>query len=100
MKPRALVVLCAAALSLGRLLELYVDWLWFAELGCRPVFATTLACKLVAGACGGLAVFALLYGNWCLACAGEFGASFLGELRNKILRFMPWACLAVAAAEK
>ncbi|MDD5657378.1 MAG: UPF0182 family protein, partial [Elusimicrobia bacterium] len=92
-----LAVLCAAALSLGRLLELYVDWLWFAELGCRRVFLTTLAWESAAGTCGGLAVFALLYGNWRLARPGEAGAPPTGDLPDKIRKFMPWTCLAVAA---
>ncbi len=48
----------------GRLIDAYVDWLWFGELGYRSVFTTQLFTKvivfLIAGVLMGVVVFAAL----------------------------------------
>jgi uncharacterized protein len=87
-----LVVLVFVALSLvGRLLGLYVDWLWFGEIGLRPVFWTGIWSRLVLGLAAGVLFFVILWVNLELArrLAPTYQASADGDViepKNEVLR--------------
>jgi len=49
------------------LARLYVDWLWFGEVGLRTVFWKRLAIGIVAGPVFAAAFFAVVYGNLLIA---------------------------------
>jgi uncharacterized membrane protein (UPF0182 family) len=51
----------------GPLVNTYVDWLWFGELGYRSVFSTVLVTKLVVFLVGGLVIGAVVFGALALA---------------------------------
>src|SRR2546423_1877233 len=57
-RTRILLIAAAAVLVLllagSRLVEFYVDWLWFGEVGFRSVFTTVLLTRLVQFVLGGL----------------------------------------------
>ena len=65
------LILIAAAilvlLSLGRVVYLYTDWLWFKEVGFTSVFWVSIWAKVIVAAVSGLLFFALLYGNILIA---------------------------------
>lgn len=50
-----------------RLIDAYVDWLWFGELGYRSVFTTVLVTRLVVFLAAGLLVGAIVFGGLALA---------------------------------
>ncbi|MEO6794239.1 MAG: UPF0182 family protein [Mycobacterium sp.] len=50
-----------------RLIDGYVDWLWFGELGYRSVFVTTLLTRLVAFLVVGLAVGGIVFAGLAMA---------------------------------
>jgi uncharacterized membrane protein (UPF0182 family) len=54
-------------LSLANSLALYVDWLWFGEVGYRPVFVTLLSSQLIVGGAFGVIFFAVFFANVILA---------------------------------
>ncbi len=60
----ALVVLLIVALSL---INVYTDWLWFGEVGFRPVFSKILRTRLILFLLFGLLMGAVLVGNVMLA---------------------------------
>jgi uncharacterized membrane protein (UPF0182 family) len=61
-------VVALVALIIGsRLVDVYVDWLWFAEVGFRPVFSTVLLTRLVQFVVVGLVVGGLLALNIVIA---------------------------------
>ncbi len=63
---RSLLILLALFLALvfsGDLLRLYIDSLWFREVGFLPVFAKILFSRIGLGAAQGLVFFAALYPN-------------------------------------
>ncbi|MBS4729109.1 UPF0182 family protein [Mycobacterium sp. SM1] len=70
-RSRILVVIALAVLALllagPRLIDGYVDWLWFGELGYRPVFITVLVTRLVVFLVAGLAVGGIVFGGLALA---------------------------------
>ncbi len=76
----AIVVLVLAFGS--RLLGLYVDWLWFGEVGFREVFWTGLWARLVLGAVAFVAFFAVVWANVEIArrLAPDFRADVDGTL--------------------
>ena len=51
----------------SRLIDTYVDWLWFGEVGFRSVFATVLVTRLVQGVVVGLVIGGLLALNMTIA---------------------------------
>jgi len=51
----------------GQTLNLYIDWLWFGEVGQREVFLTILGSKLKVGFIIGLASFLVIYLNLLVA---------------------------------
>ncbi len=55
------------ALSFANSLALYVDWLWFGEVGYRPVFVTLLSSQLLVGGAFGVIFFAVFFSNVILA---------------------------------
>ncbi len=50
-----------------RLVDAYVDWLWFGELGYRSVFTTQLLTRLVVGVVAGVVMAAIVFGALALA---------------------------------
>lgn len=50
-----------------RLIDTYVDWLWFGELGYRSVFSTVLVTRLVVFLVAGLLVGAIVFAGLALA---------------------------------
>ena len=52
---------------------LYVDWLWFAEVGYTQVFTTSLTYKFMLGLMAGLFVAAFLYLNVKIAAVMPSG---------------------------
>lgn len=50
-----------------RLIDTYVDWLWFGELGYRSVFTTVLVTRLVVFLVAGLVVGAIVFAGLALA---------------------------------
>ncbi|TGD84199.1 UPF0182 family protein [Mycolicibacterium sp. CH28] len=50
-----------------RLIDAYVDWLWFGELGYRSVFSTVLVTRLVVFLAAGLVVGSIVFAGLALA---------------------------------
>jgi uncharacterized membrane protein (UPF0182 family) len=66
-------------ISVGQLISLYVDWLWFEEVGYTQVFTTSLLFKTVLALLGG-GIFALLiYVNVRIAAHSVRGTRFLDQ---------------------
>lgn len=60
----AVIVLVVVLLAMaGRLLGLYIDWLWFGEVGFRSVFWTTLWSRLLLGLAAGALFFIIVAVN-------------------------------------
>jgi uncharacterized protein len=104
-----IVVAVIVALSLsGRVLGLYVDWLWFGEVGFRSVFWTRLWWHVLVGAAAFAAFFAIVYPNVELArrLAPSYRVTSSGDLleprSDRVKRWVGWggliACLLVALA--
>ena len=64
-----LIALGVIALLLAgpRLVDAYVDWLWFGELGYRSVFTTVLVTRIVVFFVAGLLVGGIVFGGLALA---------------------------------
>jgi hypothetical protein len=58
-----LVLLLLLFLSLGNSLALYVDWLWFIEVGYQSVFTTLLTTQLLVGGAFGGVFFLVFFAN-------------------------------------
>src|SRR5688572_18139526 len=64
----ALGALLVLLLLLGpRLIDAYVDWLWFGELGYRSVFTTVLVTRLVVFLIAGVLVGVIVFAGLALA---------------------------------
>ena len=50
-----------------RLIDTYVDWLWFGELGYRSVFTTQLVTRLIVGVVAGVLMGAIVFAALALA---------------------------------
>ncbi len=57
------ILLFVALLTSGNLIRLYIDWLWFNEIGQTSVFLIGLTTQFKLGIGFGLAFFAILYAN-------------------------------------
>ena len=68
---RILMIVAAVLLALllvgPRFIELYVDWLWFGELGFRSVFTTVIVTRLVVFLVAALLVGLIVFGALALA---------------------------------
>jgi uncharacterized membrane protein (UPF0182 family) len=73
----------AALLSFRQVIGIYVDWLWFDELGYTQVFTASLTYKFMLGLVAGLFVAAFLYLNLKLAAKLPTGFRF-SEAENLI----------------
>jgi uncharacterized membrane protein (UPF0182 family) len=74
-----LFVIFLVLISLRQLISLYVDWLWFEEVGYTQVFTTSLFFKTVLAVLGG-SIFALLfYANVRIAARLVRGIRFLDQ---------------------
>lgn len=103
----ALIValLIGVGLSFGRLLDVYVEWLWFSGLGYGSVFGTALKAKLVSGLAGTTAAFAVLAGNYLFAkrladpsgAGGDPTPFHPGDATiEKVHKIAPWGLLALS----
>ncbi|MCP2623204.1 UPF0182 family protein [Mycolicibacterium smegmatis] len=64
----AFALVAVLLLLLGpRLIDTYVDWLWFGELGYRSVFTTVLATRLIVFVVVALAIGAIVFAGLALA---------------------------------
>ncbi|MGV0791569.1 UPF0182 family protein [Mycolicibacterium sp. XJ1819] len=63
----AAVVVVVLLLIGPRLIDAYVDWLWFGELGYRSVFTTVLLTRLVVFAVAAVVIAAIVYAGLALA---------------------------------
>jgi uncharacterized protein len=63
----ALIVLVVVLLFGSRLLQLYVDWLWFGELGQQVVLRGIWGAQILLGLVAAVVMFAVLYVNIWLA---------------------------------
>ncbi len=61
------VLLVALLLSFANSLALYVDWLWFGEVGYQSVFVTLLSSQVLVGVAFGAAFFLVFFLNVFLA---------------------------------
>ena len=61
------VVFVLLLLSLGNSLALYVDWLWFGEVGYQSVFTTLLSSQVLVGGAFGAVFFLVFFANVYLA---------------------------------
>ncbi|OBA80223.1 hypothetical protein A9W99_19330 [Mycobacterium sp. 1164966.3] len=70
-RSRILIVIAFGVIVLllagPRLIDAYVDWLWFGELGYRSVFTTVLVTRLVVFLVAGLLVGGIVFGGLALA---------------------------------
>lgn len=63
-----IALLIVGLLMVGpRLVDAYVDWLWFGELGFRSVFSTVLLTRLVVFLAAGVFIGAVVFGGMALA---------------------------------
>ena len=70
-RSRILIVIAVAIVLLllvgPRLIDTYVDWLWFGELGYRSVFTTVLVTRLVLFVVGAVLIGAIVFAGLALA---------------------------------
>ena len=71
-----LLVLLFLVLSFRQGIALYVDWLWFQEVGYTQLFTTSLWYKLILGILSGGLLSALLYFNLKIAAVAPTGFHF------------------------
>jgi uncharacterized membrane protein (UPF0182 family) len=66
-------------ISIRQLISLYVDWLWFSEVGYTQVFTVSLFYKFSFGLFGGGLFFALIYINLKFAAKALSGSHFVRD---------------------
>jgi uncharacterized membrane protein (UPF0182 family) len=74
-----LFVIFLVLISLRQLISLYVDWLWFEEVGYTQVFTTSLFFKTVLAVLGGSIFALLIYANVRIAARLVRGIRFLDQ---------------------
>ncbi len=69
LRPRTLILLAAGLLLVGgsSLIRLYIDWLWFGEVGYQQIFVRTFSARALLGGAVFLFAFAVLLANVRLA---------------------------------
>ena len=77
-------LILALLLSTANSLALYVDWLWFAEVGYQQVFLTLLSTQVMVGAAFGLTFFLVLFSNLVIAGSHE-PARYWGTMDSLLL---------------
>jgi uncharacterized membrane protein (UPF0182 family) len=73
----ALFILLLVIISFRQAIALYVDWLWFDEVGYAQVFTRTLSYKFILALLAGAFLFALIYINVRAAAKPPRGVRFL-----------------------
>jgi hypothetical protein len=74
-----LFVIFLALISIRQLISLYVDWLWFQEVGYTQVFTTSLLAKTVLALSGGALFALLIYVNIKIAARLIRGMRFVEQ---------------------
>ena len=74
-----LFVVFLVLISLRQLISLYVDWLWFEEVGYTQVFTISLFSKTVLAVLGGSIFALLIYANVRIAARSVRGIRFLDQ---------------------
>ncbi len=80
-------ILFAVLLSFRQGIGLYVDWLWFDELGYTQVFTASLTYKFMLGLIAGLLVAAFLYVN--IKIAAEIPRGFRFSAADNVIELPP-----------
>jgi len=102
-----LIVLVLLFMSGGALIALYVDYLWFQEVGFTGVFLTQFKAQWLVGVAAGIATFLLLWVNtkivrrssrWLVPVVENnlFDSPQLRELEPQIRRLLPVGLLIVS----
>lgn len=91
--PRSIVILVVLAfvvvLSLPGLLSVYIDWLWFENLGFGSLFTGRLNAQLLAAIAGGLLGFLIPYANAAIALRLTRGRTIVTQLFHQVLPEIP-----------
>src|SRR5918992_4257050 len=74
-----LFVIFLVLISVRQLISLYVDWLWFQEVGYTQVFTASLFFKTVLALFGGGLFALLIYANIKIAARPVRGIRFLDQ---------------------
>lgn len=67
-----LLILFVIVIFFRQAIGLYVDWLWFQDVGYASIFTTILSYKTVLGASAGALFALLLYVNLRIASSGRY----------------------------
>jgi uncharacterized protein len=73
-----LLILVVSAMFFRQAIGLYVDWLWFQDVGYATIFTTVLTYKTVLGASAGALFALLLYVNLKIASSATPGVRYSG----------------------
>ncbi|MBM4297452.1 MAG: hypothetical protein FJ143_06900, partial [Deltaproteobacteria bacterium] len=73
-----LLIFVLVVMFFRQAIGLYVDWLWFQDIGYAQIFATTLSYKTLLGAITGALFALLIYVNLKIASSASAGARFSG----------------------
>ena len=74
-----LFVIFLVLISVRQLISVYVDWLWFQEVGYTQVFTTSLIFKTLLALLGGGFFALLIYANARIAARAVRGIRFLDQ---------------------
>src|SRR5262245_16616235 len=73
-----LLIIIVVAMFFRQAIGLYVDWLWFQDVGYAAIFTTILSYKTVLGASAGAIFALLLYVNLKIASSATAGVRYSG----------------------
>jgi len=73
-----LLILVVIVMFFRQAIGLYVDWLWFQDVGYASIFATVLSYKTILGALSGALFALLIYVNLKIASSGKAAVRFAG----------------------
>ena len=74
-----LLILVVVVMFFRQAIGLYVDWLWFQDVGYARLFATILTYKTILGAISGGFMALLIYVNLKIASSGSAGFRYAGS---------------------
>ena len=73
-----LLILVVVVMFFRQVIGLYVDWLWFQDVGYAQIFATILSYKTMLGASSGGLFALLIYVNLKIASSASAGFRYSG----------------------
>ncbi len=93
-RSRTLIAIALTVIGLllvgPRLIDAYVDWLWFGELGYRSVFTTVLVTRLIVFVVVGLLVGGIVFAGLALALPHPAGVRPEQRRRSGGALSQPW----------